>query len=53
MVGEQAFRAEFLAAAGYDYGQGYYYSAALPAAECAVWIACFNAAGSGGVSRVA
>jgi diguanylate cyclase (GGDEF)-like protein/PAS domain S-box-containing protein len=50
---EDEWEAKFLAAAGYDYGQGYHYSAALPAADCAAWIACFNAAGSGRVSRVA
>jgi diguanylate cyclase (GGDEF)-like protein/PAS domain S-box-containing protein len=41
---ETAWEAEFLAAAGYDYGQGYHYSAALPAATCAEWITRFNGA---------
>jgi sensor c-di-GMP phosphodiesterase-like protein len=50
---EDEWEAAFLAASGYDYGQGYHYSAALPAAECAAWMARFNAAGPGRVSRVA
>jgi EAL domain-containing protein (putative c-di-GMP-specific phosphodiesterase class I) len=41
---EGEWEANFLAAAGYDYGQGYYYSKALPAGQCAEWIAEFNAA---------
>lgn len=39
---ESAWDASFLARAGYDYGQGYYYSQALPAADCADWIAAYN-----------
>jgi hypothetical protein len=31
-------------APGYDYGQGYRYSPALPAEECRRWIVGFNAA---------
>ncbi len=50
---EDEWEAGFLAAVGYDYGQGYHYSAALPAGECAAWISRFNAAGSVRVSRVA
>lgn len=42
---ESAWEAKFLAAAGYDCGQGYYYSKALPSAQCADWIARFNAGG--------
>ncbi len=33
---------EFLATAGYDFAQGYRYSAALPAEECLAWIRGFN-----------
>ena len=39
---ESDWDARFLAAAGYDYGQGYVFSKALPAADCAEWIARFN-----------
>jgi diguanylate cyclase (GGDEF)-like protein/PAS domain S-box-containing protein len=34
---------ELLTAAGYDYAQGYRYSAALPADACEAWIRGFNA----------
>ena len=34
---------EFLAAAGYDYAQGFRYSPALPAEACEAWIRGFNA----------
>ncbi|MGH8131088.1 MAG: EAL domain-containing protein [Steroidobacteraceae bacterium] len=40
---ESDWDARFLAAAGYDYGQGYHFSAAMPAAACAEWIARYNA----------
>lgn len=40
---ESEWDARFLAAAGYDYAQGYRYSAALPAEECLAWIRGFNA----------
>ncbi|MGH8196964.1 MAG: EAL domain-containing protein [Steroidobacteraceae bacterium] len=39
---ESEWDARFLAAAGYDFGQGYHFSAALPAAACAEWIVRFN-----------
>ncbi len=39
---ESEWDARFLAAAGYDYGQGYYFSRAMPAAACAEWIGNFN-----------
>ncbi|MGH8251794.1 MAG: EAL domain-containing protein [Steroidobacteraceae bacterium] len=41
---ESDWDARTLAAAGYDYGQGYYYSAAMPAAQCAEWIERYNSA---------
>ena len=52
---ETDWEARFLAAAGYDYGQGYFYSAALPARDCAAWIAQHNDAGgrAGPVRRLA
>ena len=34
--------AQFLAAAGYDYAQGFHYSRALPADKCYAWIIAFN-----------
>jgi sensor c-di-GMP phosphodiesterase-like protein len=40
---ETEWAARYLAAAGYDYAQGYCYSAALPAAECKAWMQDFNA----------
>ena len=40
---ESEWDAQFLAAAGYDYAQGYRYSGALPADKCMAWIAEFNA----------
>lgn len=41
---ESEWTAQYLADAGYDYGQGYRYSPALPAEECRRWIANWNAA---------
>jgi diguanylate cyclase (GGDEF)-like protein/PAS domain S-box-containing protein len=41
---ETAWDANFLASAGYDVGQGYYYSAALPALRCRDWILQYNTA---------
>jgi diguanylate cyclase (GGDEF)-like protein/PAS domain S-box-containing protein len=40
---ESEWDAQFLAAAGYDYAQGYRYSHALPADQCLGWIVEFNA----------
>ncbi|HEV7608230.1 MAG TPA: EAL domain-containing protein [Steroidobacteraceae bacterium] len=40
---ETEWDAQFLAAAGYDYAQGYRYSRALPADKCLAWIVEFNA----------
>ncbi len=40
---ESEWDARKLCAAGYDYGQGYHYSAALPAGPCADWIRNYNA----------
>jgi diguanylate cyclase (GGDEF)-like protein/PAS domain S-box-containing protein len=40
---ETEWDAQFLAAAGYDYAQGYRYSGALPPDKCLAWIAQFNA----------
>jgi EAL domain-containing protein (putative c-di-GMP-specific phosphodiesterase class I) len=40
---ETEWDAQFLAAAGYDYAQGFRYSRALPADKCLAWIAEFNA----------
>jgi len=40
---ETEWDAQFLAAAGYDYAQGYRYSRALPADKCLGWIVEFNA----------
>jgi sensor c-di-GMP phosphodiesterase-like protein len=42
---ETEWAARYLAAAGYDYAQGFCYSAALPAPECAAWMQDFNASG--------
>jgi diguanylate cyclase len=39
---ESEWTAQYLAQAGYDYGQGYRYSPAIPAEECRRWIASFN-----------
>jgi diguanylate cyclase (GGDEF)-like protein/PAS domain S-box-containing protein len=39
---ETEWDAQFLAAAGYDYAQGYRYSGALPPDKCLAWIAEFN-----------
>jgi diguanylate cyclase (GGDEF)-like protein/PAS domain S-box-containing protein len=41
---ESDWDARFLATTGYDYGQGYHYSRALPAAQCAEWIEQYNTA---------
>ncbi|HLA73876.1 MAG TPA: EAL domain-containing protein, partial [Steroidobacteraceae bacterium] len=40
---ESDWDAQFLAAAGYDYAQGFRYSRALPADKCLAWIVDFNA----------
>jgi len=40
---ETEWDAQFLAAAGYDYAQGFRYSRALPADKCLAWIVEFNA----------
>jgi diguanylate cyclase (GGDEF)-like protein/PAS domain S-box-containing protein len=40
---ETEWDARFLAAAGYDYAQGYRYSRALPHDKCLAWIVEFNA----------
>jgi diguanylate cyclase (GGDEF)-like protein/PAS domain S-box-containing protein len=40
---ETSWDAEFLAATGFDYAQGYHYCGALPADSCMAWIAEFNA----------
>jgi diguanylate cyclase (GGDEF)-like protein/PAS domain S-box-containing protein len=40
---ESEWTAQYLMDAGYDYGQGYRYSPALPAEECRRWIVSFNA----------
>jgi diguanylate cyclase (GGDEF)-like protein/PAS domain S-box-containing protein len=40
---ESEWDARFLAAAGYDYAQGFGYSRALPADQCLAWIVEFNA----------
>ena len=40
---ETEWDAQFLAAAGFDYVQGFHYSGALPADQCLAWIAEFNA----------
>jgi EAL domain-containing protein (putative c-di-GMP-specific phosphodiesterase class I) len=44
---ESEWTAQYLTEAGYDYGQGYRYSPALPAEECRRWIMTFNAAAAG------
>jgi diguanylate cyclase (GGDEF)-like protein/PAS domain S-box-containing protein len=41
---ESEWTAQYLMNAGYDYGQGYRYSPALPAEECRRWIVGFNGA---------
>ncbi|HYJ41363.1 MAG TPA: EAL domain-containing protein [Steroidobacteraceae bacterium] len=40
---ETEWDARFLAAAGYDYAQGYHFSRPLPADKCLAWIVEFNA----------
>ena len=40
---ESEWDAQFLAAAGYDYAQGFRYAGAMPADKCLGWIAEFNA----------
>ena len=40
---ETEWDAQFLAAAGFDYVQGFHYCAAMPADRCFSWIAEFNA----------
>ncbi len=40
---ESEWDAQFLAAAGYNYAQGFRYTGALPAEKCLTWIAEFNA----------
>ena len=40
---ETEWDAQFLAAAGYDFAQGFHYSRALPADKCLAWIVEFNA----------
>jgi sensor c-di-GMP phosphodiesterase-like protein len=40
---ETEWDAHKLAAAGYDYAQGWLYSRALPAGKCFAWIMEFNA----------
>ena len=47
---ETDWHARFLTDAGYDLGQGYWYSAALNAADCARWIVNFNSQ-SGSAAR--
>ena len=42
---ENEWAVKFLKGAGYDYLQGYHYSAALPAAKCFDWVQNFNRAG--------
>jgi diguanylate cyclase (GGDEF)-like protein/PAS domain S-box-containing protein len=41
---ESEWDARFLAAAGYEFAQGYHYSKAMPASQCAEWISSYNAA---------
>jgi diguanylate cyclase (GGDEF)-like protein/PAS domain S-box-containing protein len=45
---ESEWTAQYLAQAGYDYGQGYRYSPAIPAEECRRWIANWNSAATAG-----
>ena len=40
---ETEWDAQFLAAAGYDYVQGYRYSGAMPPDQCLAWTLEFNA----------
>ena len=40
---ETEWDAQFLAAAGFDYAQGYRYSGAMPSDKCLAWISQFNA----------
>ena len=40
---ESDWDAQFLAAAGYDYAQGFRYARAMPADKCLAWIVEFNA----------
>jgi diguanylate cyclase (GGDEF)-like protein/PAS domain S-box-containing protein len=41
---ESDWDARFLAAAGYDYAQGFHYARALPADKCLAWMVAFNGA---------
>ncbi|HEX4970137.1 MAG TPA: EAL domain-containing protein [Steroidobacteraceae bacterium] len=45
---ESEWTAQYLAQAGYDFGQGYRYSPAIPADECRRWIVNFNSAAAAG-----
>jgi diguanylate cyclase (GGDEF)-like protein/PAS domain S-box-containing protein len=45
---ESEWTAQYLKQAGYDYGQGYRYSPAIPAEECRRWIVNFNGAAAAG-----
>ncbi|HKR37180.1 MAG TPA: EAL domain-containing protein [Steroidobacteraceae bacterium] len=45
---ESEWTAQYLAQAGYDYGQGYRYSPAIPAEECRRWIVNFNSVAAAG-----
>jgi diguanylate cyclase (GGDEF)-like protein/PAS domain S-box-containing protein len=49
---ESEWTARYLAQAGYDYGQGYRYSPALPAEECRRWILDFNTATVAGTTEL-
>jgi len=41
---ENKWTADYLRAAGFDYAQGYFFTPALSANECARWVLAFNAA---------
>ncbi|HTU67631.1 MAG TPA: EAL domain-containing protein [Steroidobacteraceae bacterium] len=54
---ESEWEAQFLAAAGYDFAQGFHFARAMPADKCLAWIVEFNAtamltAGNVEVTRV-
>ena len=48
---ESEWTAQYLAQAGYDYGQGYRYSPANPAEECRRWIVNFNGTAAAGAEH--
>ncbi|HEU4532355.1 MAG TPA: GGDEF domain-containing phosphodiesterase, partial [Steroidobacteraceae bacterium] len=49
---ETEWEAQYLREAGYDFGQGYHYNRAIPAAECFLWMQKFNAAAASAAAEL-